>query len=43
LGNYHPILLQSGTQTKKNVLSLKITKPEMQAKFQHGRRRHVGN
>jgi hypothetical protein len=28
------------TQTKKNMLSLKITKAEVQAKFQDGRRRN---
>jgi hypothetical protein len=39
MGNYHPILMKSGTQTKKNMLSLKITKAEVEAKFQDGRRR----
>jgi hypothetical protein len=29
MGNYHPILMQIGTQTKKNMLSLKITISEM--------------
>jgi hypothetical protein len=29
MGNYHPILMQIGTQTKKNMLSLKITKAEV--------------
>jgi hypothetical protein len=29
MGNYHPILVQIGTQTKKNMLSLKITIPEL--------------
>jgi hypothetical protein len=38
-----PILMQIGTQTKKNMLSLKITVPEVRIKFQDGRRRHVGN
>jgi hypothetical protein len=28
--NYHPILMKIGTQTKKNMLSLKITKVEVQ-------------
>jgi hypothetical protein len=28
LGNYHPILLQIGTQTKKNMLSSKVIKAE---------------
>jgi hypothetical protein len=35
--NYHPILMKIGTQTKINMLSLKITKAEVQAKFQDGR------
>jgi hypothetical protein len=43
MGNYHPILMESGTQTKKNMLSLKITKAEVEAKFQDSRRRHIGN
>jgi hypothetical protein len=29
MGNYHPIFMQIGTQTKKNMLSLKITKAEV--------------
>jgi hypothetical protein len=29
MGNYHPILMQIGTQTKKNMLSLKIIIPEV--------------
>jgi hypothetical protein len=29
MGNYHPILMKIGTQTKKNMLSLKITKAEV--------------
>jgi hypothetical protein len=33
MGNYYPISMQIGTQTKKNMLSLKITIPEVQAKF----------
>jgi hypothetical protein len=37
MGNYHPILMQIGTQTKKNMLSLKIAKAEVQAQFQDGR------
>jgi hypothetical protein len=28
-GNYHPILMQIGTQTEKNMLSLKITIAEL--------------
>jgi hypothetical protein len=43
MDNYHPILMQIGTQTKKNMLSLRITKAEVLAEFQDGRRRHVGN
>jgi hypothetical protein len=27
MGNYHPILMQIGTQTKKNMLSSEIRKP----------------
>jgi hypothetical protein len=42
-GNYHPILMQIGKQTKKYMLSSKFTIPEAQAKFQDGRRRHFGN
>jgi hypothetical protein len=30
MGSYHPVLTQIGTQTKKNILSLKITKAEVQ-------------
>jgi hypothetical protein len=40
MGNYHPNFMQIGTETKKNMLSLKITIPEVEAKFQDGRRRH---
>jgi hypothetical protein len=43
MGNYHPILMQSGTQTKKYMLSLKITIPELFTKFQNIRLCHVGN
>jgi hypothetical protein len=43
IGNYHPNLMQIGIQTKKSMLSLKITIPEMTIKFQDGRRRHIGN
>jgi hypothetical protein len=43
MGNYHPILMQIGTQTKKNMLSSKITVPEVTTKFQDGSRRHIGN
>jgi hypothetical protein len=43
MGNYHPILMKIATRTKRNMLSLKITNAKVQAQFQHGRRRHVGN
>jgi hypothetical protein len=43
MGNYHTILMQIGTQTEKNMLSLEITVPEVTTKFQDSRRRHVGN
>jgi hypothetical protein len=43
MDNYHPILMQYGTQTEKNMLSLEITVPEVTTKFQDGRRRHIGN
>jgi hypothetical protein len=29
MGNYHPILMQIGAQTNKNMLSLKVTIPEV--------------
>jgi hypothetical protein len=41
--NYHPILMKFDTQTKKSMLSSKVTKAEMIDRFQDGRRRHVGN
>jgi hypothetical protein len=43
MGNCHPILMKIGTQTKKNMMSLKVTIPEVTIKFQDGRRCHVGN
>jgi hypothetical protein len=43
MGNYHPNLMKFDTQTKKNMLSSKVTKAEMIDRFQDGRRRHVGN
>jgi hypothetical protein len=43
MGNYHPIAMKIGTQTKKNTLSSKVTKAEMIDRFQDGRRRDVGN
>jgi hypothetical protein len=36
MGNYHPILMQIGTQTKKNITSSKIIKAKLQAEFQNG-------
>jgi hypothetical protein len=33
MGNYHPILMKIGTQTKKNMLSSKITKAEVYGQF----------
>jgi hypothetical protein len=41
MGNYHPILMKFDTQTKKNMLSSKVTKAEMIDRFQDGRQ--VGN
>jgi hypothetical protein len=35
--------MQIGTQTKKNMLSLEVTIPEVTIKFQDGRRRPFGN
>jgi hypothetical protein len=43
MGNYHPILMKIDAQTNRNMLSYKITKAEVLAKFQDDRRRHVGN
>jgi hypothetical protein len=43
MGKYHPILMRIGTQTKKNMLSLDVTIPEVTIKSQDGRRRHVGS
>jgi hypothetical protein len=34
MGNYHPILMQIGTQSKKNMLSSKFIIPEVTMKFQ---------
>jgi hypothetical protein len=42
MGNYHLILMKIGTQTKKNMLSLEVTIPEVTIKFEDGRR-HIGN
>jgi hypothetical protein len=41
MGNYNPIFMKIGTQTKKNMLSSKITIPEVTIEFQDGRRRHI--
>jgi hypothetical protein len=45
MGNYHPILMQIGTQTEKNMLSLesKITIPEVTIKLKDGCGRHIEN
>jgi hypothetical protein len=43
ISNHHPNLMQIGTQTKKSMLSLKVTITEVQANFQDDRCRHVGN
>jgi hypothetical protein len=40
--NYHPILMQIITKTKKNMLSSKFIIPEVKAIFQDGRRRPFG-
>jgi hypothetical protein len=43
MGNYHAILMQIDTQTKKSMLSSKITEAEVYGHLQDGRRRHFGN
>jgi hypothetical protein len=43
MGSYHPNLMKFDTQTKKNILSSKVTKAEVTDRFQDSRRRHVGN
>jgi hypothetical protein len=40
--NYHPISMKIGTQTKKNIVSSKVTKAEVTDSIQDGRCRHVG-
>jgi hypothetical protein len=40
MGNYNPILMQIGIQTKKPMPSSEIKKPEALAKFQDDRRHH---
>jgi hypothetical protein len=42
MGNYHPILMEIGIRTKKNILSSKVTKAEVTDRIQDGRCRHVG-
>jgi hypothetical protein len=43
MSNYHPISMQIGTQTKKNILRSTVLKAEMMpTAFPDGRRRHVG-
>jgi hypothetical protein len=41
MGNYHPTLMKIATQTRKNMLTLKFTKAEVQAHFQDGRCRQL--
>jgi hypothetical protein len=43
MGNCRPLLINLGTQAKTDTMSLKFTKAEVQANFQDGCRRHVGN
>jgi hypothetical protein len=43
MGTYHLILMKYDTQTKKIMLSSKVTKADMIDHFLDGRRRHVGN
>jgi hypothetical protein len=43
MGNYHLISMKIGTQTKKNMLSSKITKAEVYGHFQDGRPGYLGN
>jgi hypothetical protein len=43
MGNYHPISMKIGTQTKKNMLSSKIIKAEVYGHFQDGRPGYLGN
>jgi hypothetical protein len=42
MGNYNPILMQIGIQTKKSMLGSKFKKAGMIDRCQDGRRRHVG-
>jgi hypothetical protein len=34
MGNYHPILMEIGTQTEKNMMSSKVTKSDAYGKKQ---------
>jgi hypothetical protein len=43
MGNYYPILMQTGTQINKSMLGSKITEAEVYSHFKDGRHRHVGN
>jgi hypothetical protein len=43
MGNYYPILMPFGTQTKKNILSFEVTIPGVTIKFQDDHRRHIEN
>jgi hypothetical protein len=43
MGNYHPILMKIGTQTKKNMLSSKITKTEVYGQFSRWPPPYLGN
>jgi hypothetical protein len=42
MGNYRPILMKFGTQTKTDMLSLKIKKAEVYGHFKDGRRCYPG-
>jgi hypothetical protein len=42
MGSYNPNLMKFDTQTKKNILSSRVTEAEVTDRFQDGRR-HVGN
>jgi hypothetical protein len=41
--NYRQILMKCGTETKKNMLSSKLTKAEVYGHFQDGRPCYLGN
>jgi hypothetical protein len=42
MGNYHPIFMKLGTQTKTDKLNSKMARAEMHGQIQDGRH-HVGN